>query len=50
MYVYVCSRTFCNRFFFLLCALGSPWTNNYKIVAMPHCGGLVRTLHLVLPV
>ena len=27
-YVYVFLRTFCNRFFFCLCALGTPWAND----------------------
>ena len=27
MYVYVCLHMFCNRFIFLLCALGTPWAN-----------------------
>ena len=26
--MYVCLRTFCNRYFFLLCALGTPWANH----------------------
>ena len=49
MYVYVYFRTFFNRFFSILCALGMPQANNSatfpkKSVAMPQCHGLVRTL------
>ena len=46
MYVYVRLHTFCNRSIFLLCALGTPWANNYG-GAFPEkgwqCRSLVRT-------
>ena len=42
MFVYVCLYTICNRFFFLLCTIVTPWANYgsadfRKRVAVLHC-------------
>ena len=42
MYVYICLRTFCDTYFFILCALGTPWANYFprkcNNAAMPWSG------------